>query len=395
MGDVMAASPQFDVYRLPEEHEAIRAATREVCDAEVAPHAAETDRTAQFPRKSYEALRAADLHAPHIAPEYDGAGIDALGTAIVIEEVARACASSSLIPAVNKLGTMPLILAGSKELKAKYLPQVAAGDAMFSYCLSEPEAGSDVAGMTTKAVRDGDSYVLNGAKRWITNAGESKFYTVFAATRPEGGAKGISAFVVEKDDAGVSFGAPEQKLGVKGSPTCEVFFDDVRIPADRMIGEENEGFKIAMRTLDHTRVTIAAQAVGIAQGALDYATGYVQERKQFGRPIADFQGIQFMLADAAMKLTAARQMTYVAAAKSEREDDDLTFYGASAKCFASDVAMEVTTDAVQLLGGYGYTTDYPVERMMRDAKITQIYEGTNQVQRIVMAKQVLKGLVKP
>lgn len=390
----MAANPQFDVYRLPEEHQAIRDATREVCDAEVAPRAAETDANAAFPQKSYAALRAADLHAPHIEEKYQGAGIDALGTAIVIEEVARACASSSLIPAVNKLGTMPLILAASEELKAKYLPQVASGEAMFSYCLSEPEAGSDVAGMTTKAVRDGDSYVLNGAKRWITNAGESEFYTVFASTDPGSGSKGISAFVVEKSDSGVSFGAPEHKLGIKGSPTREVFFDDVRIPADRLIGAENEGFKIAMRTLDHTRVTIAAQAVGIAQGALDYAAGYVQERQQFGKSVSQFQGVQFMLADAAMKLAAARQMTYVAAAKSEREDDDLTFYGASAKCFASDVAMEVTTDAVQLLGGYGYTTDYPVERMMRDAKITQIYEGTNQVQRIVIARQVLNGLVK-
>lgn len=389
----MAANSEFDAYSLPEEHRAIAAATREVCDAEVAPRAAETDKAQEFPHKSYAALRSADLHAPHIPVEYGGAGIDALGTAIVIEEVARACASSSLIPAVNKLGTMPLLLAGSDELKSRYLPLVAQGEAMFSYCLSEPEAGSDVAGMTTKAVRDGDEYVLNGAKRWITNAGESEFYTVFASTTPGAGAKGISAFVVEKADTGVSFGAPEHKLGVKGSPTREVFFDDVRIPADRLIGEENAGFKLAMRTLDHTRVTIAAQAVGIAAGALDYASGYVSERKQFGKPVAAFQGVQFMIADAAIKLTAARQLTYIAAAKSEREEADLTFYGASAKCFASDAAMDITTDAVQLLGGYGYTSDYPVERMMRDAKITQIYEGTNQVQRVVVAKQVLNGIL--
>ncbi|HIV59313.1 MAG TPA: acyl-CoA dehydrogenase family protein [Candidatus Stackebrandtia faecavium] len=386
------ANPQFDVYRLPDEHVAIREATKEVCDAEVAPRAAETDSAHVFPAKSYAALRGADLHAPHIPVEYEGAGIDALGTAIVIEEIARACASSSLIPAVNKLGTMPLLLGASEELKSRYLPPVARGEAMFSYCLSEPEAGSDVAGMKTKAVRDGDSYVLNGAKRWITNAGESEFYTVFASTNPGTGSKGISAFVVEKADPGVSFGAPESKLGIKGSPTREVFFDDVRIPADRLIGVENEGFKLAMRTLDHTRVTIAAQAVGIGQGAVDYASGYVQERQQFGKPVSAFQGVQFMLADAAMKLAAGRQMTYVAAAKSEREDPDLTFFGASAKCFASDAAMEITTDAVQLLGGYGYTTDYPVERMMRDAKITQIYEGTNQVQRIVIAKQLLSGM---
>ncbi|MEU4772339.1 acyl-CoA dehydrogenase family protein [Micromonospora sp. NPDC023633] len=387
----MAAEQSFDVYRLPEEHEAIREAVREVCAAKVAPHAAEADETGEFPKASYDALRAADFHAPHVPVEYGGAGADALATAIVIEEVARACASSSLIPAVNKLGTMPLLLAGSEELKRRYLTPVAAGDAMFSYCLSEPEAGSDAASMTTRAVRDGDHWVLNGVKRWITNAGVSEFYTVFAVTDPSARSRGISAFVVEKSDAGVSFGAPEKKLGVKGSPTREVYLDNVRIPADRMIGAEGTGFGTAMKTLDHTRVTIAAQAVGIAQGALDYAKGYVQERKQFGKAVAEFQGVQFMLADMGMKLEAARQLTYAAAGKSERGDADLTYFGAAAKCFASDAAMEITTDAVQLLGGYGYTRDYPVERMMRDAKITQIYEGTNQVQRIVMARQLLKG----
>ncbi|WP_433793504.1 acyl-CoA dehydrogenase family protein [Actinoplanes sp. CA-252034] len=380
----------FDVYRLPEDHETIRAAVREVCDARVAPHAAEADETGEFPKASYDALRSSDFHAPHIPVEYGGAGADALATAIVIEEVARACASSSLIPAVNKLGTMPLIIAASEELKAKYLSKVAAGEGMFSYCLSEPEAGSDAASMTTRAVRDGDHWVLNGVKRWITNAGVSEYYTVFAVTDPSARSRGISAFVVEKSDAGVSFGAPEKKLGIKGSPTREVYFDNVRIPADRIIGEEGTGFATAMKTLDHTRVTIAAQAIGIAQGALDFALGYAKERKQFGKAIADFQGLQFMLADMGMKLEAARQLTYAAAGKSERGDADLTYFGAAAKCFASDVAMEITTDAVQILGGYGYTRDYPVERMMRDAKITQIYEGTNQVQRIVMARQLLK-----
>jgi alkylation response protein AidB-like acyl-CoA dehydrogenase len=380
----------FDVYQLPEDHQTIRAAVREVCDARVAPHAAEADENGEFPKASYDALRASDFHAPHIPSEYGGAGADALATAIVIEEVARACASSSLIPAVNKLGTLPLLIAASEALKQQYLPKVASGEAMFSYCLSEPEAGSDAASMTTRAVRDGDSWVLNGVKRWITNAGVSEYYTVFAVTDPAARSRGISAFVVEKSDEGVSFGAPEKKLGIKGSPTREVYFDNVRIPADRMIGDEGTGFATAMKTLDHTRVTIAAQAVGIAQGALDFAKNYVKERKQFGKPIADFQGIQFMLADMGMKLEAARQLTYVAAGKSERGDDDLTYFGAAAKCFASDAAMEITTDAVQLLGGYGYTRDYPVERMMRDAKITQIYEGTNQVQRIVMARQLLK-----
>jgi alkylation response protein AidB-like acyl-CoA dehydrogenase len=380
----------FEVYQLPEDHEAIRAAVREVCAARVAPHAAEADETGEFPKASYDALRASDFHAPHIPVEYGGAGADALATAIVIEEVARVCAASSLIPAVNKLGTMPLILSGAPGLKERYLPPVAAGTAMFSYCLSEPEAGSDAAAMTTRAARDGDEWVLNGVKRWITNAGVSEYYTVFAVTDAGAGSRGISAFVVEKADEGVSFGAPEKKLGIKGSPTREVYFDNVRLPADRMIGAEGTGFATAMRTLDHTRVTIAAQAVGIAQGALDFAKEYVKERRQFGRAVADFQGVQFMLADMGMKLEAARQLTYVAAGKSERGDADLPYFGAAAKCFASDAAMAITTDAVQLLGGYGYTRDYPVERMMRDAKITQIYEGTNQIQRIVMARQLLR-----
>ncbi|WKX68883.1 acyl-CoA dehydrogenase [Streptomyces sp. XD-27] len=381
-------SQDFDLYRPLEEHEMLRESVRGLAEAKIAPFAAAVDEEARFPQEALDALVANDLHAVHVPESYGGAGADALATVIVIEEVARVCASSSLIPAVNKLGSLPVILSGSEELKAKYLGPLAKGDAMFSYCLSEPDAGSDAAGMKTRAVRDGDHYVLNGVKRWITNAGVSEFYTVMAVTDPEKRSKGISAFVVEKGDEGVSFGAPEKKLGIKGSPTREVYLDNVRIPADRMIGAEGTGFATAMKTLDHTRITIAAQALGIAQGALDYAKGYVRERKQFGKAIADFQGIQFMLADMAMKIEAARQLTYAAAAKSERGDADLTFQGAAAKCFASDVAMEVTTDAVQLLGGYGYTRDYPVERMMRDAKITQIYEGTNQVQRIVMARNL-------
>jgi alkylation response protein AidB-like acyl-CoA dehydrogenase len=385
----LAGSADFDLYRPSEEHDMLRDAIRSLAEAKIAPHAAAVDEEARFPQEALDALVANDLHAVHVPESYGGAGADALATVIVIEEVARVCASSSLIPAVNKLGSLPVILAGSEELKKKYLGPLAKGDAMFSYCLSEPDAGSDAAGMKTKAVRDGDTYVLDGVKRWITNAGVSEYYTVMAVTDPTKRSKGISAFVVEKSDEGVSFGAPERKLGIKGSPTREVYLDHVRIPADRMIGAEGTGFATAMKTLDHTRITIAAQALGVAQGAFDYAKGYVKERKQFGKPIADFQGIQFMLADMAMKIEAARALTYQAAAASERGDKDLTFQGAAAKCFASDVAMEVTTDAVQLLGGYGYTRDYPVERMMRDAKITQIYEGTNQVQRIVMARQLL------
>jgi alkylation response protein AidB-like acyl-CoA dehydrogenase len=383
---------EFPLFALSEEHQAVREAVRAVAEAKIAPHAADVDDQARYPREAADALQAADFHAAHVPEEYGGAGADALATCLIIEEVARVDVSASLIPAVNKLGSLPVQLAGSEELKKHYLGRLAAGDGGFSYCLSEPEAGSDAVSMKTRAVRDGDHYVLDGVKRWITNAGESEFYTVLAVTDSDKRARGISAFVVEKSDAGVSFGAKERKLGIKGSPTREVYLDNVRIPVDRMIGAEGTGFETAMHTLDHTRVTIAAQAVGVAQGALDYALGYVKERKQFGKPVADFQGLQFMLADMGMKVEAARQLTYAAAGRSERGDKDLTFFGAAAKAFASDVAMQVTTDAVQLLGGYGYTQDYPVERMMRDAKITQIYEGTNQVQRIVMARQLLAGV---
>jgi len=388
-------SIDFPAFALSEEHEELRAAVRDLADDKIAPRAAAIDESAEFPWDVFEALAKAELAAVHIPEAYGGSGADAIATAIVIEEVARACASSSLIPAVNKLGTVPILLAGAEPLKQRYLPPVARGEAMFSYALSEPDAGSDAAAMKARAVRDGDTFVLNGVKRWITNAGVSRFYTVMAVTDPDAGPGGISAFVVEKDDEGFSFGAPERKLGIKGSPTRELYFDNCAIPADRLIGAEGEGFRIALRTLDHTRITIAAQALGIAQGALDYAAGYVKERRQFGRPIADFQGLQFMVADAAMRVAAARQLTYAAAAKSDRamageKVADLTFFSSAAKCFASDVAMDVTTDAVQLLGGYGYVKDYPVERMMRDAKITQIYEGTNQIQRVVMARQILK-----
>ncbi|WP_246160239.1 acyl-CoA dehydrogenase family protein [Nocardioides humilatus] len=386
------SNPDFPHYGLSEEHQAIREAVRAICDAKVVPFAADVDEQARYPQEAADALLAADFHAPHVPEQYGGAGADALATVLVIEEVARACASASLIPIVNKLGSVPVQIGGSEEMKAKYLGALARGEGGFSYCLSEPDAGSDAANQKTRAVRDGDSWVLNGVKRWISNAGVSEYYTVLATTDPDKGSKGISAFVVEKSDEGVSFGAPEKKLGIKGSPTLEVYLDNVRIPADRLIGEEGKGFQYAMQTLDHTRITIAAQAVGIAQGALDYALGYAKERQQFGRPIADNQGLQFLLADMGIKVEAARQLTYAAAGRSERGDADLTFFGSAAKCFASDVAMEVTTDAVQVLGGYGYTRDYPVERMMRDAKITQIYEGTNQVQRIVVARQLLAGI---
>ncbi len=388
-------SVDFPAFALTPELQALRESVRALADEKVAPYAAKADEAAAWPQEAYDALVQADLQAVHIPEAYGGQGADALATVIVIEEVARACASSALILAVNKLGTVPLLLAGSEELRQRYLRPVADGAAVFAYALSEPEAGSDAAAMKTRAVRDGDNYVLNGTKRWISNAGVARFYTVMAVTDPQAGPAGISAFVVEKGDDGFSFGAPEHKLGIKGSPTRELYFDNCVIPADRMIGPEGSGFRTALATLDHTRITIAAQALGIGQGALDYAIGYVKQRQQFGRAVAEFQGVQFMLADMAMKVEAARQLTYAAAARSERAMSgervpDLTFMSSACKCFASDAAMDVTTDAVQLLGGYGYVSDYPVERMMRDAKITQIYEGTNQIQRVVMARQLLK-----
>jgi alkylation response protein AidB-like acyl-CoA dehydrogenase len=382
---------EFPHYRLGVEYDDLRGSVRKLVENEVAPHAAGVDETAQFPQAAYDALRATGFHAPHIPESYAGAGADALATCILIEEIARGCASSSLIPAVNKLGTMPLLLAASDGLKRRYLTPVARGEAMFAYGLSEREAGSDTASMRTRAIRDGDGWILRGQKSWITNAGVADYYTVMAVTDPSTGSRGISAFVVEKGDPGFSFGAPERKLGIKGSPTRDLIFDDVPIPADRLVGDEGAGLKIALRTLDHTRITIGAQAVGIAQGALDVALGYVRQRHQFGKAIADFQGIRFMLADMAMRLEAARQLVYLAAAKSERDEADLGYFGAAAKCFASDAAMAITTDAVQLLGGAGYTRDFPLERMMRDAKITQIYEGTNQIQRIVIARHLVKG----
>ncbi|MCW2503082.1 MAG: fadE25 [Actinomycetia bacterium] len=382
--------PAFDVYRLAEEHEYIRQAVRELAEKEIAPHAADVDEHARYPREAHNALVTAGYHATHIPEAYGGPGADSIATVIVIEEVARVCGSSSLIPAVNKLGTMPVLLSASEELKKTVLPPVARGEALFSYALSEREAGSDAAGMRTRAVLDGDQWVLNGAKSWITNAGESGYYTVMAKTDPDAGSRGISAFVVQKDDPGFSVGPKERKLGIKGSPTCEIYFDNCTIPADRIVGEPGTGFATAMRTLDHTRLTIGAQALGLAQGALDASIAYVKDRRQFGKAIGEFQGVQFMLADMAMKIEAARELIYSAAAKAERGDPRLTFVSAAAKCFASDVAMEVTTDAVQLFGGAGYTRDFPVERMMRDAKITQIYEGTNQIQRVVMARQLLR-----
>lgn len=369
------------------EYDELRASVKSLVEKKIAPFAHSVDEESRFPQEAYEALQSADLAAAHVSDKYGGQGADALATAIIIEEVARGCASSSLIPAVNKLGSLPLILAGSEAQKEKYLTQLAAGKG-FSYCLSESEAGSDAGAMKTKAFKDGDQWVISGSKKWISNAGFSDFYTVMASTDSSKGSKGITAFIVEKNDPGVSFGAHEKKMGFRGSPTREVYFDQVHIDDNRRLGEIGSGFALAMKTLDHTRITIAAQALGIAQGAFDVANKYAHEREQFGKSIFDFQSIQFMLADMAVSIAAARSLTYQAAVKSERDDADLTFYSAASKCLASDTAMKVTTDAVQILGGYGYVSDYPVERMMRDAKLTQIYEGTNQIQRVVIARHL-------
>ncbi|NKY50592.1 acyl-CoA dehydrogenase [Nocardia vermiculata] len=385
----MAGNPDFDLFKLEDFHDELRAAIRGLAEKEIAPHAKDVDGDARFPQEALDALNAAGFNAVHVPEAYGGQGADSVAACIVIEEVARVCGSSSLIPAVNKLGTMGLILNGSEELKQQVLPEIAGGK-MASYGLSEREAGSDAASMRTRARQDGDGWVVNGSKCWITNGGKSDWYTVMAVTDPDKGANGISSFMVHKDDEGFTVGPLEHKLGIKGSPTAELYFENCKVPGDRIIGEPGTGFKTALATLDHTRPTIGAQAVGLAQGALDAAIAYTKDRKQFGKAISEFQNTQFMLADMAMKVEAARLMVYTSAARAERGEKNLGFISAAAKCFASDVAMEVTTNAVQLFGGAGYTTDFPVERMMRDAKITQIYEGTNQIQRMVMSRQLLR-----
>jgi alkylation response protein AidB-like acyl-CoA dehydrogenase len=380
----------FDLFQLSDEHNEMRTVLRALCEKKIEPYAAEVDAQARYTDEALAALNGAGFSAVFIPEDYGGQGADSVAACIVIEEVARVCASSSLIPICNKLGTTGLLMRGSEELKQTVLPSIAAGEATASYALSEREAGSDAAAMRTKAVTDGDDWILNGTKCWISNGGKSTWYTVMAVTDPDKGANGISAFIVHEDDEGFSAGPKEHKMGIKGSPTTELYFENCRIPGDRIIGEPGTGFKTALATLDHTRPTIGAQAVGIAQGALDASIAYTKGRKQFGKSIADFQGTQFMLSDMAMKIEAARLMVYTAAARAERMEPNLPFLASASKCFASDVAMEVTTNAVQLFGGYGYTVDFPVERYMRDAKITQIYEGTNQIQRVVMSRALLR-----
>jgi alkylation response protein AidB-like acyl-CoA dehydrogenase len=383
---VTTAAPEAS-YSIPQEFEDFRETIRKMVSERVAPRAAEIDANAEYPQDIRELFASHDLMGLPFATEYGGTGTGTLMLSISIEEVAKACASSALILMIQDLGTLPIKLFGTDELKERFLPRCATGEWSPAFALSEPDAGSDPGGMRTRAVRDGEEWVIDGTKNWITNLGIADFYICFAVTDPEAGhSHGISAFVVEADRPGFSVGKLEHKMGIRGSPTGQPIFDNVRVPESNLIGELHEGFKVAMATLDRSRLGVAAQAVGIAQGATDYAAAYARERQQFGKPIASFQGIQFKLADMESRTAAARELLYRASAKVDRGEADFPKYSSMAKLIASDTAMAVTTDAVQVLGGYGYVNEYPVERMMRDAKITQIYEGTNEIQRLVIAR---------
>ncbi|MGH2753095.1 MAG: acyl-CoA dehydrogenase family protein [Actinomycetota bacterium] len=377
-------------FKLTEEQEMFRRSVRELCEDKVAPRAAEIDAADEYPWDVDELFVKNGFAGVSYPEEHGGAGGGAVELCLLVEEISRVSAGASLIPAVNKLGAIPVLLAGSDDMKKKVCSGITDGTHRMSYCLTEPGSGSDAAAMRSRAVQDGSDWVLSGTKRFITGAGASDLYTYFAVTDPEGPkGRNITAFLVDKESAGFELGRKEDKMGIRGSPTREVILDNVRVPAENVIGEVNQGFKYAMRTLDFSRPTIAAQALGIAQGAFDFACSYVQEREQFGKPIAAFQGLQFMFAEMAMKIETARMAVYKAATAIDDADADVSYWAAIAKCYASDVAMSVTTDCVQALGGYGYIKEYPVERFMRDAKITQIYEGTNQIQRVVIARSIL------
>ncbi len=377
------------VSHLSEDEQMLIEAIREIARERVAPRAAEIDRTSQFPWDMKELLAQQDILAMPFPSEYGGIESSELAVVMAIEELARNCATTSLILAVQQLGSLPIILAGNDEQKHKYLPQLASGEWLAAFGLTEAGSGSDAAAMQTFAVRKGDTYILNGSKRFITNGGLAQVNSIFALTDPKAGTRGISAFIVEKDFPGFSVGRIEEKMGIKGSQTAELIFTDCEVPVENLLGREGDGFKFAMMTLDRTRPGVAAQAMGIAQGALDLALSYSKQRIQFKKPIAENQGIQFMLADMATKVEAARLLVYNAAEMIDRGEPNFGKYSSMAKLYASDIAMEVTGDAVQILGGYGYMKEYPAERMMRDAKITQIYEGTNQIQLLIIARALL------
>ena len=377
------------LFHLSEDEETLIDVIREIARERVAPRAAEIDHTAEFPWDMKELLAQQDILAMPFPIEYGGIGASELAVLMAIEELSRYCATTGLILAVQQLGSLPILLAGNEEQKQTYLPNLASGKWLAAFGLTEAGSGSDAAAMQTVAVRRGDTYILNGSKRFITNGGLAQVNSVFALTDPKAGTRGISAFIVDQDFPGFSVGRIEDKMGIKGSQTAELIFTDCEVPAKNLLGREGQGFRIAMMTLDRTRIGIGAQALGIAQGALDLAVSYAKQRKQFGKAIADNQGIQFMLADMAAKVEASRLLVYNAGQMVDDEATNFSKYSAMAKMYASDRAIEVTNDAIQILGGYGYMKEYPAERMMRDAKITQIYEGTNQIQRLVIARSLL------
>ena len=377
------------VSHVSEDEKALIEAIREIAQERVAPRAAEIDHSGEFPWDMKELLASHDILAMPFPEEYGGIGASELAISMAVEELSRCCATTGLLLAVQQLGSMPILLAGNDEQKRKYFPRLASGEWLAAFGLTEAGSGSDAAAMQTFAVRKGDKYILNGSKRFITNGGLAQVNSIFAITDPQAGTRGISAFIVEKDFPGFSVGRIEDKMGIKGSQTAELIFEDCEVPVENLLGREGEGFKIAMRTLDRTRIGIGAQALGIAQGALDLAVAYAKQRVQFKKPIAENQGIQFMLADMATKVEAARLLVYHASEMVDSGDEQFSKYSSMAKMFASDAAMDVTNDAIQVLGGYGYMKEYPAERMLRDAKITQIYEGTNQIQRLVIARALL------
>ena len=373
-----------------EEEAMMLAVVRELVQEKVAPRAAEIDETGEFPWDIKKLFAENDLMGVPIPSEYGGLGGTFVTYVKVVEEIAKACASSSLIVAVQELGMLPIMIAGDEEQKMRFLPKIASGEHLAAYALTEVSSGSDALGsMRTRAERKGDKYYLTGQKIWITNGSVADVICVFAVTDPAAGSRGVSAFVVEKNSPGFSVGKKEKKMGIRGSPTVELMFDNCEVPVENRLGEEGEGFKIAMRVLDKSRPGIAAQALGIAAGALEYATNYAKERIAFGKPIGQHQGVGFMLADMKTEVEAARLLLYESARKCDAGEPDVTLWAAMAKLKCGDVAMSVTTDAVQVLGGFGYSSEYPVERMMRDAKITQIYEGTQQIQRLVINRNMI------
>ncbi len=377
-------------YFLTEEQQMIKDLAHKIAEERIKPVAAHYDETGEFPWDIMKVLAQADLFGVYIPEEYGGFGGGVFEQVLVVEELSRACSGIAVSYAASGLGAFPILLFGTEEQKRKYMPSIASGEKLAAFALTEANAGSDAAGIETTAVLDGDHYVLNGTKQWITNGGEAEIYTVIAMTNKNKGARGATAFIVEKGTPGFSFGKKENKMGIRASATRELIFEDCRIPKENVLGREGMGFMVAMKTLDRTRPGIGAQAVGIAQGAFEVALNYARERRQFGQPISSFQAVQHMLADMATQIEAARALTYATARTIDSGETDFSKESAMTKVFASDVAMKVTTDAVQILGGYGYMKEYPVEKMMRDAKITQIYEGTNQIQRNVIAFELIK-----